>query len=172
MAIAAENTLNFWESYWNGPYAIPRVWAHLVEYLAHEFEAILAVCVTKSIDFNLSDQALMLAGMAIEVQLKGNLVHPPSVRGIVTRQVPAKVERHRQLLRTLYTHKLVELFSAAGIRRLPNASTGGASMSFPLSARSAIVHPLGRHSSSNFDHCRRHMPSNYMFKPTAEIFSC
>ena len=115
MTPAAEDALDFWEQYWHGLYATPRAWAHTGENLVHAFEAVLAASEPGSMNFNLSDQALMLAGMAVEVQLKAILVHEPSIRGIVTRQIAATDEHQRKLLRAFYSHRLVELFFAASI---------------------------------------------------------
>src|SRR5947207_12982540 len=74
---------DFWRRYAQGLYTIPRAWAHQGERLIHAFEAVVAASVAGSMHLDMRDQALMLAGMAIEVQLKAILVSAPEVRRIV-----------------------------------------------------------------------------------------
>lgn len=68
----------FWETYWHGLYATPRAWAHKAENLIHAFEAVVSASVTGSMHLDMLDQALMLAGMSVEVQLKAILVNVPA----------------------------------------------------------------------------------------------
>ncbi len=74
----------FWSAYAVALYATPRAWAHKGENLVHAFEAVAAASVPGSMHLNMNDQALMLAGMSIEVQLKAILVSTAAIRDIVT----------------------------------------------------------------------------------------
>src|SRR4051812_42393091 len=57
----------FWTGYWRGLYATPRAWAHKGERLAHAFQAVADKTDSSSMHLDMREQALMLAGMAIEV---------------------------------------------------------------------------------------------------------
>src|SRR5438093_9525895 len=65
----------FWAEYRRGLYAMPRAWAHKGENLVHAFEVVAFAAEENGVDVR--DQALMLAGMAIEVLLKATLVDDP-----------------------------------------------------------------------------------------------
>jgi hypothetical protein len=70
----------FWSKYAVALYATPRAWAHKSENLVHAFEAVAAASEPGSMHLNMNDQALMLAGMSIEVQLKAILVSIAGIR--------------------------------------------------------------------------------------------
>lgn len=74
----------FWSAYAVALYSMPRAWAHRGENLFHAFEAVAAASEPGSKHLNMNDQALMLAGMSIEVQLKAILVSVTAVRDVVT----------------------------------------------------------------------------------------
>ena len=57
----------------------------------------------------------MLAGMAIEVQLKAILVNSPAVRAVVTGSRPQKTDPNLKLWRRFFSHNLVELALEANV---------------------------------------------------------
>ena len=117
----------FWKSYWNGLYATPRAWAHKGENLIHAFEAVASATDPNSMHLNMHDQALMLAGMAIEVQLKAILVNLPEVRAVVTVSKPLGASAAGVLWNAFYSHNISDLARASNIklsikqRRVANA---------------------------------------------------
>ena len=58
---------------------------------------------------NMHDQALMLAGMSVEVQLKAILVSMPAVRTTVTMPKRPTAEPARKLWNTFYSHNILAL---------------------------------------------------------------
>jgi hypothetical protein len=105
----------FWKDYTHGLYKAPRAWAHKGENLFHAFEAVAAASVTNSWHLDMLDQALMLAGMSAEVQLKAILVSLPSVRKVVTSTKPSKSDPAIKLWNRFFSHNLSELAIEAGI---------------------------------------------------------
>jgi len=105
----------FWKDYTQGLYGAPRAWAHKGENLIHAFEAIAAASDADSMHLNMQDQALMLAGMSIEVQLKAILVSVPAVRSIVTGAKPKKGDPSLKLWSRFFSHNLVELALEADV---------------------------------------------------------
>lgn len=103
----------FWKEYWKGIYATPRAWAHKGENLIHAFEAVVSASDENSMYLNMNDQALMLAGMAIEVQLKAILVNSPDVRAIVTTKPETAVTK--TFCSVFYSHDLVKLAEIADV---------------------------------------------------------
>lgn len=99
----------FWKTYWHGLYATPRAWAHKAENLIHAFEAVASASVTGSMHLDMLDQALMLAGMSVEVQLKAILVNVPSVRAVVTLPKRPIAASEKALWSAFYSHNLVDL---------------------------------------------------------------
>jgi hypothetical protein len=105
----------FWKDYSRGLYAVPRAWAHKGENLIHAFRAVAAASVPDSMHLNMQDQALMLAGMAIEVQLKAILVSSPAVRTVVTGGRPQKNDPTLKLWQRFFSHNLLELALEASL---------------------------------------------------------
>lgn len=111
---------NFWKNYWTGLYATPRAWAHKGENLIHAFEAVASASVEGSLHLNMRDQALMLAGMAIEVQLKAILVNLPEIRDVVIASKKSLDTSEKSLQNVFYSHRLVALSRAAGVTLTPD----------------------------------------------------
>jgi hypothetical protein len=65
---------------------------------------------------NMHDQALMLAGMAVEVQLKAILVNDPSVRAVVTVTRPPGASAASILWTAFYSHNISDLARACNIK--------------------------------------------------------
>ena len=65
---------------------------------------------------NMQDQALMLAGMAVEVQLKAILVNLPEVRAVVTAPKPPGASADSQLWNAFYSDNLPELARASRVK--------------------------------------------------------
>jgi hypothetical protein len=105
----------FWKDYSQRLYGVPRAWAHKGENLIHAFRAVVAASVPDSMHLNIQDQAFMLAGMAIEVQLKAILVNSPAVRAVVTGSCPQKTDPNLKLWRRFFSHNLVELALEANL---------------------------------------------------------
>jgi hypothetical protein len=102
-----------WLNYWRGIYATPRAWAMKGENLIHAFEAVAAASVEGSMQFDMKDQALMLAGMGIEVMLKALLVENAHTRDLVSRVRQPTTVVETDLQKTFYRHNLVALAFAA-----------------------------------------------------------
>ena len=66
-------------------------------------------------DFDVHDQALMLAGMASEVLLKALVVHCPQMRTIVTTYRRRLDDAGKELHKVFYSHDLVRLASVARV---------------------------------------------------------
>lgn len=105
----------FWTKYWRSIYGVPRAWAVKGENLVHAFEAVAAASQTGSMNFDLRDQALMLAGMAIEVQLKALLVNRATLRDVVSCLRKPTDDVERNVLRAFYSHRLADLAQVAGL---------------------------------------------------------
>jgi hypothetical protein len=108
----------FWLEFTRGLYKTPRAWAHKGERLYHAFEAVAAA--SKQDDeswwhLDMNDQALMLAGMSIEVQLKAILVAIPDVKIIVTAPERHTEKKAFKVWKVFYSHNLLELFKLAKI---------------------------------------------------------
>jgi hypothetical protein len=106
----------FWLQYTNGLYAVPRAWAHKGERLYHAFEAVAAASQEGSWHLDMNDQALMLAGMSIEVQLKAILVNLPDIQAIVTATGQPIKGKANKIWRIFYSHNLLELAKLANIK--------------------------------------------------------
>jgi hypothetical protein len=104
----------FWKNYIRDLSSAPRVWAHKGENLIHAFEAVASASVVGTAHLNMHDQALMLAGMSIEVFLKAILVSVPAVRTVVTGSKPRNGPELK-LWSTFYNHNLLELAFLAQI---------------------------------------------------------
>jgi len=105
----------FWKNYWRSIYGAPRTWAMKGENLVHAFEALCEASDRTSIQFNLHDQAFMLAGMGVEVMLKAILVNDPKLRQLFCGDRNPISPRERDLCKTFYSHKLEALAQAAGV---------------------------------------------------------
>jgi len=103
----------FWTQYWRSIYGVPRAWALKGENLIHAFEAVAAASVSDSPQFNIQAQALMLAGMAIEVELKALLVSDSHIRELVSGLRQPANEAEQNLQTVFYSHKLAKLAEAA-----------------------------------------------------------
>ena len=105
----------FWTQYWRSIYGVPRAWAVKGENLVHAFEAVAAASQSGSMHFDLCDQALMLAGMAIEVQLKALLVNRATIRDVVSGIRNPANDSERKTLSAFYSHRLADLAQVAGL---------------------------------------------------------
>ena len=105
----------FWLQYTHALYATPRAWAHKGENLIHAFEAVAGASVESSMHLNMNDQAFMLAGMAIEVQLKAILTNMEHIRTIVTVSKCPKEKDASIIWKVFFSHNLLELAKLAKI---------------------------------------------------------
>lgn len=103
----------FWEQYRVGMHATPRAWAHKAENLMHAFETLISASEPNSLHMNMNDQAFMLAGMSVEVQLKALITHDPAARSVVTLTAEPTAGPDRQLWRAFRRHDLVLLAEKA-----------------------------------------------------------
>lgn len=103
----------FWEQYRVAMHATPRAWAHKAENLIHAFEALIAASDPNSMHMNLNDQAFMLAGMSVEVQLKALITHDPGARSAVSPAAEPSAGPDRQLWKAFRSHDLVLLADKA-----------------------------------------------------------
>lgn len=106
----------FWLGYWRSIYGMPRAWAMKGENLVHAFEAVAAASVSGSMQFNMRDQALMLAGMGIEVMLKALLVEDAHTRDLVSKVRQPTSDDEVALQRTFYSHNLAALALTADVQ--------------------------------------------------------
>ena len=104
-----------WKVYWDGLYGTPRAWAHKGENLIHAFEAVASASVQGSMHLNIQDQALMLAGMAIEVMLKAIIVNDPKARAVVTAPKSPSDSAGKSLWTAFYSHRLVDVAREANV---------------------------------------------------------
>jgi hypothetical protein len=135
---------DFWSRYSQGLYAMPRAWAHKGENLIHAFEAVASASVDGSMHFNMCDQALMLAGMAIEVQLKAILVNVPEVRSIVTAATQPADASGKRLWNTFRSHRLVDLAAEANVPLTPQQVRTAAALTQYIYWRGRYVVPTER----------------------------
>jgi hypothetical protein len=105
----------FWKSYWRGIYGAPRIWASKGENLVHAFEAVSEASDRNSIQFNLHDQAFMLAGMGIEVMLKAILVSDAQLRELFCGDRSPITQQEKLLCQIFYSHRIDALAEAAGM---------------------------------------------------------
>lgn len=103
-----------WKKHWQGIYATPRAWVLKGMNLVYAFEAVAASSNNESWHLSMDDQAFMLAGMAIEAQLKAILVNEPTVRAVVTAEVTNN-PADKKLCKTFYQHDLLALADAANV---------------------------------------------------------
>lgn len=103
----------FWFDYWRGISATPRAWAKKGENLVRAFRLVAAASVEGDIHCDMRDQALMLAGMGIEVMLKALIVADAAKRELVVRKPTTKTEQ--KLQDTFYSHNLAKLAHRAGL---------------------------------------------------------
>jgi hypothetical protein len=120
--------LPFWAEYCRALYATPRAWAHKGENLVHAFEVLADVAEARRDLADLRDQALMLAGMAIEVLLKAIAVNVPETRAIVFGTRP-RGGVDAELWESFYTHDLTTLAKAAGVELDESQVTTAAGLS-------------------------------------------
>ncbi len=112
----SENDINWWINYWVGLYKTPRAWAHKGENLIFAFEAVASASNPNTFHLNMHDQALMLAGMAVEVMLKAILVNIPGVSDVVTKRKNAGVTEQEKVLRKIfYSHNLADIADQANV---------------------------------------------------------
>ena len=103
-------------SYWAGVLAMPHAWAHKADSLRQAFEAIAdASNVKRSLDYDVRDQALMLAAMAIEAYLKAMIVLDKTIVLAVTSHQPTEAS-HEKLKKVFFSHNLVALSSLAKVQ--------------------------------------------------------
>jgi len=83
----------------------------------------------------------MLAGMAAEVMLKAILVQRPTVRVFVTNKRSTLDARGRALREIFYSHRLVDLARAAGLRLTPGQRKTAVALSQYIYWRGRYVVP-------------------------------
>jgi hypothetical protein len=132
----------FWLSYWRDIYAMPRAWAMKGENLVHAFEAVAAASVNGLMQFDMRDQALMLAGMGVEVMLKALLVENAHTRDLVVRKPTTADEK--ALHKTFYSHNLVALARVAGLSLSKQQTEVAEALSAYISWRGRYVMPTER----------------------------
>ncbi len=107
---------DFWLSYRQGVYSTPRAWAMKGENLVHAFEAVADASVEGDINFDMTDQALMLAGMAIEAKFKAIILEDKDKCDVVSGVREPTTKREEKLRdKTFYTHDLVKLAKEADV---------------------------------------------------------
>ena len=99
----------FWKDYSQRLYSTPRAWAHKGENLIHAFRAVADASVPHEMHLNMQDQAFMLAGMAVEIQLKAILINSPVLRNIVSGDMPQKNDQTFKLWKRFFSHNLIGL---------------------------------------------------------------
>jgi len=134
----------FWKNYSHGLYATPRAWAHKGENLVHAFEALASASEPDSMHLNMTDQALMLAGMSVEVQLKAILVNLPSVRTVVTAEKRPTAEPAKTIWAKFFSHNLLELALEAQVPLTDNEQKTAAALSQYIYWRGRYVVPTER----------------------------
>jgi hypothetical protein len=144
MTKPSNDASSFWENYWQGLYATPRAWAHKGENLIHAFEAVASASVTGSMHLNMHDQALMLAGMSVEVQLKAILVNVPEVRAVVTTPKRPTAANDKSLWAVFYSHNLVDIARVAQITLTDEQRKTAAALSQYIYWRGRYVVPTER----------------------------
>ncbi|MGA2151128.1 MAG: hypothetical protein ABSG48_03065 [Geobacteraceae bacterium] len=85
------------------------------ENLVHAFEAVACASERDTLHLNMHAQALMLAGMSIEVMLKAILVNVPEVRIVVTAPKQSCDAKGKSLHSVFYRHNLVEIAREAKV---------------------------------------------------------
>jgi hypothetical protein len=125
-------------------YETPRAWAHKGENLIHAFEAIVAASVKDSMHLDLNDQALMLAGMAIEVQIKAILINIPHIRTIVSASKPPSDKSATNIWKAFFSHNLLELAKIANITLTPAQQNVAFALSQYIYWRGRYVVPTER----------------------------
>ena len=134
----------FWTEYWHGLYATPRAWAHKGERLVHAFEAVAEATVDGSLHLDMRDQALMLAGMGIEVLLKAIIVNPLEARNIVSASTSPPSDLAKTLWRAFYSHDLVNLAKEARVALTEEQANTAAALSQYIYWRGRYVLPTER----------------------------
>jgi hypothetical protein len=103
-----------WREYWEGIFSTPRAWAQKAERLYHAFNAVASASQEGSMHCDLREQALMLAGMSIEVLWKALLVAQPDYRAmLLSTDSLSKSDTERK--NTFYTHDLLALAQLADV---------------------------------------------------------
>ncbi|WP_422011800.1 hypothetical protein [Roseateles sp.] len=105
----------FWLNYWRGIYEVPRAWAMKGENLFHAFEAVAAGSDSGLMQFNMRDQALMLAGMSVEVMMKALIVNDTHSRELVSGVKKPATALENDLVKAFYSHNLVALAAPASV---------------------------------------------------------
>ena len=130
-----------WKNHWHGIYATPRAWVHKGMNLVYAFEAVAAASDNESWHLSMDDQAFMLAGMAIEAQLKAILVNEPTVRAVVTAEVTNN-PADKKLCKTFYQHDLLALADAANVSFTAPEKRIAAALSQYINWRGRYVLPI------------------------------
>lgn len=134
----------FWKAYAEGLYGAPRAWAHKGENLINAFEAVCAASEPNSMHLNMVDQALMLAGMSIEVQLKAILVGDSVVRAVVTGKKPHRTDPNADLWNRFFSHDLVALAQVANLTLIDSEVRTAAALTQYIYWRGRYVVPTER----------------------------
>lgn len=93
---------------------------------------------------DLIDQALMLAGMAVEVQLKAILVNVPEIRAVVTAPKRPAEANAKSLWVTFYRHSLLDLAREAQVTLTNEQRKTAAALSQYIYWRGRYVVPTER----------------------------
>jgi hypothetical protein len=131
----------FWIKYLRSIYGVPRAWALKGENLVNAFEAVPAASVSDSPQFNIQAQALMLAGMAIEVELKALLVNEVQIRELVSYIRQPANPSETSLLKVFYGHNLAKLAEAANLHLTPERTRVAEALSSYIYWRGRYIMP-------------------------------
>jgi len=108
----------------------------------HAFEAVAAASDENSFHLNMHDQALMLAGMSVEMMLKAILITMPGIYDIVVDK--KKLPKWKKDLRnTLYSHNLVNLAKESNIQLTPEQHMTAEILSKYIVWRGRYIVPKG-----------------------------
>jgi hypothetical protein len=138
-----KNPSDAWREYWEGIFRTPRAWAHKAERLYHAFNAVASASQEGSMHCDLREQALMLAGMSIEVLWKALLVSQPDYRALLLstdRLSKADAERKG----TFYTHDLLALAQLANVELSEDYRKTARTLSSFIYWRGRYVIPIER----------------------------
>lgn len=126
-------------------YDTPRAWANKGESLFNAFEALAAASQPHLFHLNLRDQALMLAGMSMEILVKSILVNTPRIKDIISGTKPSRTESAKclNIWKTFYGHNLIELADQAEIQLNENEKLTAIVLSEYVYWRGRYVIPMG-----------------------------
>ena len=144
----------FWEDHWRDMYSVSRAWDTKAQNLVLAFEAVRAISVDGSMQFDLREEALILAGMSIEVMLKALMLENTDTRHLVLRFREPTTEAELSLRNTFNSHDLVALAAAGGVA-LSSQHTEVAD------ALSAYIYWRGLHMMPSMKRIKNIIPTKY-----------